>query len=304
MADVKSGSVQGKAAVAVIDGEVLRDRIYEIRGQKVMLDFELAEIYGYSTKAFNQQVQRNIEKFDEDFMFQLTDEEWVYLRSQIVTANPMSRTLPYAFTEQGVYMLMTVLKGELATHQSKALIRLFKRMKDYVIENQGLVGQREFLLLSAQTNSNLRDIMDLRRSIGEMGGKLADVVDTLADTVTRSELSPVMLDFGNPAVRRGYFLLNGSPVEANEAYSEIYGSAQKSVFVIDNYIGMKTLVLLKNVPEGVPITVFSDNRGRGLHACELADFHREYPDIEVELREAYRELITSLQGNRKLELPA
>ncbi len=93
------------------------DKIYNVRGQKVMIDFELAEIYGYRTKAFNQQVKRNIEKFEgEDFMFQLTYEEVEELsRSQIVTLNKgVSRGSnikykPYCFTEQGVYMLMTVL---------------------------------------------------------------------------------------------------------------------------------------------------------------------------------------------------
>ena len=117
-------------AVAVIDEGVLRGKIHEIRGQKVMLDFELAEIYGYTTKAFNQQVQRNVEKFDDDFRFQLTSDEWVNLRSQIVTSSwGGSRYRPYAFTEQGVYMLMTVLKGELATRQSKALIRPFGELQ-------------------------------------------------------------------------------------------------------------------------------------------------------------------------------
>ena len=114
----------------------LKDKIYMIRGVQVMLDKDLAEIYGYSTKAFNQQVKNNIEKFDEeDLMFQLTEEETNNLRSNFLTANisVMSRSLPYAFTEQGVYMLMTVLKGELATKQSKALVRLFKKMKDYVM---------------------------------------------------------------------------------------------------------------------------------------------------------------------------
>ena len=74
-------------AVAIIDEDVLRGKIYEIHGQKVMLDFELAEIYGYTTKAFNQQVRRNIEKFDgNDFMFQLTEYDWQILRSQIATS--------------------------------------------------------------------------------------------------------------------------------------------------------------------------------------------------------------------------
>ena len=81
--------------------EQLKDKIYEIRGIQVMLDSDLAEIYGYSTKAFNQQVKNNIEKFDEDFMFQLTKEETDFLRSKFLTANisSMTRSLPYVFTE-------------------------------------------------------------------------------------------------------------------------------------------------------------------------------------------------------------
>ena len=137
-----------------------------------MLDFELAEIYGYETKAFNQQVKRNIEKFDEDFMFQLTDEEVFELsRSQNVTLNKSAgrgsniKYNPHVFTEQGIYMLMTVLKGEFAVKQSKALIRTFKQMKDYIVENQSLIGKREFLQLSMQITGNVVEMQDLRRDL-------------------------------------------------------------------------------------------------------------------------------------------
>ena len=98
-----------------------------------MLDADLAEIYGYSTGAFNQQVKNNIEKFDDDFRFQITQTEFSGLISKFLISNRGgTRKMPYAFTEQGIYMLMTVLKGEQATAQSKALIRLFKQMKDYI----------------------------------------------------------------------------------------------------------------------------------------------------------------------------
>ena len=105
--------------IVLINEETLKDKIYFIRGQQVMLDSDLAKIYGYTTKAFNQQIQRNIEKFDDDFMFQLTKEESSdILRSQFVTSNwGGQRYMPYAFTEQGIYMLMTVLKGDLAIKQ-------------------------------------------------------------------------------------------------------------------------------------------------------------------------------------------
>ena len=102
-----------------LSNETIKSMIYVIRGEKVMLDFELAKIYGYTTKAFNQQVVRNINKFPERYRFQLTRDELEMVKSQIVTSqtsfysgqNGGTRKLPYAFTEQCVYMLMTVLKG-------------------------------------------------------------------------------------------------------------------------------------------------------------------------------------------------
>lgn len=96
--------------IVVIGETTMKSKIYYIRNQKIMLDFELAEIYGYETKTFNQQVKNNIEKFDEDFRFQLTKDEWEFLRSKILTSKSDEgsggrRYMPYAFTEQGIYML-------------------------------------------------------------------------------------------------------------------------------------------------------------------------------------------------------
>ncbi len=94
---------------ALIDAKTIKEKIYNIRNQKVMLDVDLAEIYGYSTRAFNQQVKNNIEKFDNDFMFQLTSDEFKNLMSKNSTSSwGGRRKIPYAFTEQGIYMLMTV----------------------------------------------------------------------------------------------------------------------------------------------------------------------------------------------------
>lgn len=153
-----------KQEIILINEETIQGRIYIIRGQKVMLDFELAEIYGYTTTKFNQQVKNNIEKFDEDFMFHLTKEEFDDLMSKKLTSSwGGRRKLPRVFTEQGIYMLMTVLKGELATRQSKALIRTFKQMKDYIIENQGLISEREYLQLSMQVSQNILTERKMRR---------------------------------------------------------------------------------------------------------------------------------------------
>lgn len=128
----------------LISDDVIKNKIYYIRNQRVMMDFELAEIYGYTTTRFNEQVKNNSEKFDDDFMFQLTKSEFDNLISKkSISSWGGCRRLPYAFTEQGIYMLMTVLKGQLAVKQSKALIRLFKQMKDFVVENRDFISSKE-----------------------------------------------------------------------------------------------------------------------------------------------------------------
>lgn len=114
--------------IMIVDELSLKEKIYIIRGQQVMLSFDLAEIYGYEHKRFMEQVRNNIEKFDDDFMFQLSKNEYDNLKSEISSSSwGGRRKMPYAFTEQGIYMLMTVLRGDLATLQSKTLIRLFKQ---------------------------------------------------------------------------------------------------------------------------------------------------------------------------------
>ena len=152
----------------------LRSKIYTIRGMRVMLDFDLAETYGYSVKAFNQQVKNNIEKFDEDFRFQLTWEECnTILKSKILTSSWGGiRKLPYAFTEQGIYMLMTVLRGDLAIKQSKILIRLFKTMKDFIIERENLIGSDEVARLAIQTSQNTKDIARIDQKLSEISRKI------------------------------------------------------------------------------------------------------------------------------------
>lgn len=247
-----------------------------------MLDMDLAKIYGYSTKDFNRQVKNNIEKFEIDFMFQLSDAECENLRCKNSTSNWGGRRYkPYAFTEQGIYMLMTVLRGPLATKQSKALIRIFKQMKDYVIDSQSLLGQREYLQLSLQTTQNTQSLLDLRNSLSAIDDKVAGIIDTLGTVVTKSELANVMMDFGSPSIREAWLILNGQPVESDLAYQHIYATAKKTIFVVDNYIGLKTLVLLKDVPANVNITIFSDNTGNRLHLAEFNDFCREYPNVSI-----------------------
>ena len=155
-----------------LDDLSIRDKIYTIRGVRVMLDFDLAEIYGYSTSAFNQQVKRNADKFPEDFRFQLSTQEASVLLSQNVTANRGGdrRTEPWAFSESGIYMLMTVLKGTFATRQSIALIRTFRSMKDYIVAGKSISSQHEMLQLSLQVNENRRETEQIRENLTELLG--------------------------------------------------------------------------------------------------------------------------------------
>ena len=264
----------------------IESMIYIVRGQKIMLDFDLARIYGYETKRFNEQVKNNIGKFPEDFMFQLTKEETENLRSKKLTTmfgeesrckncttivNETSRSkksttimqiagirggrvyLPYAFTEQGIYMLMTVLKGDLAIKQSKALIRLFKKMKDFIIESNSLTKYDEVLKLVNLVNSHDSELKDIKE-----------------------RLEIVMDNFIDPATYKQFIILNGEKIEAAVAYQCIYSLAKKSIFIIDDYISIKTLNLLLAVNSGVGITIVSDNVSRNpLKEENVQDFIKE-----------------------------
>ena len=123
---------------------------------------------------------------------------------------------------------MTVLKGDLAIRQSRALVRTFKQMKDYIVENQGLIGRREFLQLSMQITSNVVEIQDLRRDLRDVEDKVAGLVDSLGNVVHKSELSDLILDLSNPQLKYGFLLLNGQPIEANLAYKDIYSIAKRA----------------------------------------------------------------------------
>ena len=138
-------------------------------------------------------MKNNSAKFEgDDFMFQLTDEELDGLsRCKNFTLNRGNgrgknvKYNPYVFTEQGIYMLMTVLRGDLATKQSRALVRTFKQMKDYIVENQGLINQRDYLQLSLVVAEHSRDINAIKSSLSTIDNEVADVVDRLGNVVTR-----------------------------------------------------------------------------------------------------------------------
>jgi len=266
----------------------IANKIYTVRGRKVMLDADLAEIYGYSTKAFNQQVARNPEKFKgEDFMFRLTREELKEIsRSQFVTLKKDGRGsnvkyLPYAFTEQGIYMLMTVLKGPLATKQSRILVMLFKAMKDYIIDNQALLKDREELKYKNKIIDGAERIIKTERKVAEIDAKLNRITDEISDVVKKSELSPVLLDFDRATEIKEFLLLDGEPIKAKEAYMNIYKQAKKEIYIIDNYIDITTLHLLQISKKNLKIVVFTDNVRNLLRKSDLDDFKIERPDLDI-----------------------
>ena len=219
-------------------------------------------------------------------MFQLSDEEVEYLRSQFVTANISSKSCsnPYVFTEQGVYMLMTVLKGELAVRQSIALVRTFKKMKDYILENRDLIGQRELLQLSMETANNKIAISKINHDMSSLEKQISDVAEGLKDVVTKSELADMMNSFISDDDEK-WLMYNAKFSSADEVYESIYRQAKSSIYVVDNYIGLRTLVHLKNSPAGVDIILFSDNVGNNkLHNIEFTDFCKEYPAINISMQ--------------------
>ena len=228
--------------------------IYVIRNQKVMLDFDLARIYGYETKRFNEQVKRNIEKFPDDFMFQLNEIEtdiisrsiFATMKKDVDKRGHNIKYLPYAFTESGIYMLMTVLKGELAIKQSLALIRLFKQMKDYISSN-ALLGYNEVIKLTKKVE---KQDMHMKR------------ID--------NKLDVVMDNFVNPSTYKHFLFLDGEKVEADIAYQTIYSLANYSIHIIDDYIDVKTFLLLRAARVN-EITIISDNKAKNSLTKQFVD---------------------------------
>ena len=138
-------------------------------------------------------VKNNSERFASDFAFKLTKEEVNNLRLKNLTSSwGGSRYLPNAFTEQGIYMLMTILKGDLAVKQSIDLVRTFKKMKDYILENRELIGQRKLLQLSMETANNRIEISKINSDMISIEKQISDVVEGLKDVVTKSELADMM----------------------------------------------------------------------------------------------------------------
>ena len=252
-------------------------KVYIIRGQQVMLDKDLAEIYGYEVKKLNQQVKRNIERFPEDFMFRLSNSEIDSVRSQIVTSRKKDffagqeggrRYLPYAFTEQGIYMLATVLRGELAEQQSIFIMRTFREMRHYISQNQQFVTRNEMELLTAKVGT-----------ITERQDRMENKVDSI-----QKDLAILADNFITDKDKKNFVIYKGQKFEADIAYIEIYQQAKKSIYVVDDYMNAKSLQHLSQKADGVEVVLFTENGkgGKGFLTKSLVtDFQNEYTSLRI-----------------------
>ena len=164
--------------------ETIKNKIYEIRGQQVMLDFDLAELYQVSTSALNQSVKRNAKRFPPDFMFQITQEEFDSLKSQIVTSSWGGvRKMPYAFAEQGVAMLSGLLSSDIAINANIAIMRAFVAMRNYIMTTTTVTAElseiRARLALLEQTGKdNAEAVSDLSE---DMRQELDNIYQAIAE---------------------------------------------------------------------------------------------------------------------------
>ncbi len=247
-----------------IESEEIRKRIYLVRGLQVMMDAYLASIYGYETKNFNRQVKSNIARFDEDFMFQLTKEEAENIsRCKNFTLNKSTgrgsnlKYLPYVFTEQGIYMLMTVLKGELAVKQSKALIRLFKEMKQYLLANE-LLFQR-------------LDRLELKQL----------AVD--------ENFNQIFKQLESPKVNKAVLFFKGQMYDATSCIADLIGKAQESIILIDGYVDKGTLDLLTKKEPQVNVRLYTYQKNYKLTDKEISDFNSQYPKLEIRFSDEFHD---------------
>ena len=191
------------------------------------MDYDLASIYGYEVKRLNEQVKRNISRFPDDFMFQLTRDEVNLVKSQNATSRNDSlfegqdggrRKMPYAFTEQGIYMLATVLRGKLAEQQSIFIMRAFKEMRHFIRQNQQFVTQSEMSMVTAKVSElsvKMAGAIDHQKKTDKAIEDIQKSIDTLNENFVSDK------DFKN------FIIYKGQKFEADVAYIDIYQQAGK-----------------------------------------------------------------------------
>ena len=224
--------------ISMSNKQGLRDKIYTIRGKQVMLDRDLAELYQVETRTLNQMVKRNKDRFPPDFIFQLSDEEYENLRSQIVILKTLSRGqhrkyLPYVFTEQGVAMLSGVLKSKIAVAASIQIIQAFVQMRKFITENA--------LLLQRINKLEEQQIITAT--------KLEQIFQAIEDKSIKPQT--------------GIFF-DGQIFDAYLFVSKLIQSAKKSITLIDNYIDESVLTLLSKRSKKCTAVIYTKNFSKKL----------------------------------------
>lgn len=244
--------------LVILDEKTIKEKMYYIRGQYVMIDSDLAEIYGYTTKYFNRQVKNNIEKFDNDFMFQLTDEEYKnFLRCKNFTSKNIEgsggrRYNPYVFTEQGIYMLMTVLKGELAIKQSKALIRIFKQMKDYIVHNS---LNQDFI------NSLVLDNYENIKIINNDIKLLKETFSNLEENILKQKI-----------------YIDGQEFDSYLDIIKILNKAKNEIIIVDNYADYTLLEIISEINKNVKLITKKNNK---LKDIDISKYNKQYHNLRI-----------------------
>ncbi len=249
--------VTNRDQLVVVDN--IESLIKVIRGQQVIFDKDLAKLYGVETKYLNKQVKRNIERFPEDFMFQLTKEEC--LRCQIGTSNEGrggARYFPYVFTENGVSMLSSVLRSKTAIEVNIRIMRAFTSMRHFLLNNAEV-----FQRISTMEYHQLKMQQHLLES------------DKRIDEVFRK------LDEGNAKPKQGIFY-NGQIYDSYTFVSELVKSAKKRIILIDNYVDETVLTLLDKREEGVSAVIYTQQISRRFQ-LDIDRHNAQYAPIEVEM---------------------
>ena len=257
-------NIEGKASEPVANSDQLPEvidiklMIRVIRGQQVMLDRDLAQLYGVETRRINEQVKRNIERFPDDFMFQLNKEEFEDWRSHFATSNSVimgARRLPYAFTEQGIAMLSSVLKSQTAVDVNIRIMRAF-------------VSMRRFIATNAQLFQRLETIEYHQLEMKQH----QEVTDKRIDEVFKR------LDANIPPIQGIFY--DGQVFDAYRFVSDLMRKAKRSIVLIDNYVDDTVLTLLDKRENGVTATIYTQ-RINNQFQLDVDRHNAQYSLIEI-----------------------
>ena len=243
----------------LVFADKIESLIKVIRGQQIMLDRDLATLYGVEVKRLNEQVKRNIKRFPKDFMFQLTKEEC--LRSQFATLNEGRgqhlKYMPYVFTENGVAMLSSVLRSDTAIEVNIRIMRAFTSMRHF-LQNNAEVFQRLSTLEYHQ--------LEMQQHFQESDKRIEEVFRRL--------------DEGNAKPKQGVFY-NGQIYDAYNFVSDLIKSAKKRIILIDNYVDETVLTLLDKREDSVSAFIYTQQINRQFQ-LDIDRHNAQYPPINVE----------------------